>query len=190
MYLNHQRQKEPSHNIILTPRETERERSRSAIKKQILQYDWDYFLTLTFQYPVYDISKVSKAVERFITGMSIRAYNTRSKKRMKSFPVVETHCDDSLHVHMLIENPINNIISSRKKRHFHIRDEAIEAWMQASSLSGNPALSSKGDRWIEPIKDIESVTEYMLKSYHPRSERYTTLLWEQACFDGRQFAQC
>lgn len=186
MYLHEKKMKAASEGIILQESETERHRYITHVKQMMLQHDWDHFLTLTFKYPVYDEKKVSQAVNRFINKLSERAYGDRSRKRVVAFPIIEKHVDDSFHVHVMIQDPFSRILKPERKKSFRLRDAVITAWLQASSSSGNLALSSSGDEWIKPIDDVRETVQYMLKRYRPKSESSTVILWEEASLSGRK----
>ncbi|MGM0692319.1 MAG: hypothetical protein ACQEUN_02790 [Pseudomonadota bacterium] len=68
------------YSIKLTPQERQKEQCIQELTQWLQDYDWGYFLTLTFKYPVYDSFRVSQAIERFINHLSGKAFGKRSAK--------------------------------------------------------------------------------------------------------------
>nr|WP_163503605.1 hypothetical protein [Halomonas socia] len=174
--------------IILTDEEKAKKKYVSEMQSWISQYEWDYFVTLTYKHPVKDRIKVTHHVEEFSNRLSRKSFGSRSKKRVCTISVIEHHwASDSLHVHMLIKDPQPSIANDARQNSFNIRDAVITSWLESSSSSGNPALSSDGDEWLKGIDDINRVVEYMLKEFNPHaSELVSPVVWDQACLDGRR----
>lgn len=148
--------------------------------------NWDYFLTLTFQYPVKDTIIVTNAVERFNNRLSAKAFGKQSKKRVICFPVMERDgSESSYHVHMIIQDPTPHILNDARRNRFNLRDAIIKSWIQSSSYSGNPALSSKGDEWFKEITNLPGLVEYMTKQL---SRNSTPIISDQICLNGRKCA--
>ncbi|RUR25703.1 hypothetical protein ELY33_17705 [Vreelandella andesensis] len=172
--------------VKLTRQEKKSYEYSKQVAHWLVQYDFDYFLTLTFQYAVYDENKAMSAVSNFINCLSASSYGARSKKRVMAFPVIEKGADDSLHIHMMIQNPKPFITSEARRNAFSLRDAVITSWLQASPSAGHPALSATGDDWIKKMDDIREVARYMVKQYQPGASYSSTLLWEYASLDGRK----
>lgn len=169
-------------------RELKRQRYISATKKKISEYQWDYFITLTFKHPVFQIDRVLRAVKQFVNKLSRKAYGGRSKKRVVCFAVIEKDKSDCYHVHLLLQDPTDNISNPERKKGFHLRREIIIAWLQAGATTGNPARSSPDGEWMKPIFDVNEVIGYMLKHYSLDSDSPTTIMWEEASVDGRRIS--
>lgn len=173
--------------IQLTAQELKPNEYSKALTNWLVQLDFDYFLTLTFQYAIYDENKAMSAVSNFINYLSASSYGARSQKRVIAFPVIEKEIDDSLHIHMMIQNPEPFITNDKKRKAFNLRDAVIISWLKASPSAGHPALSAARDEWIKKMDDIREVTRYMTKQYQPGSSHSSaTILWEYASLDGRK----
>lgn len=176
------------YSIKLTPQERQKEQCIQELTQWLQDYDWGYFLTLTFKYPVYDSFRVSQAIERFINHLSGKAFGKRSAKRIQAFPVIEKGSDDALHVHMMIQDPKERINPLRQQR-FHLRDAIIEAWLQASSSAGHPALASKDDEWMKLIDNVSGVIGYLSKQLMLTPDtHHSPIAYEHVCLNGRK--QC
>ncbi|WP_075880274.1 hypothetical protein [Vreelandella massiliensis] len=92
-------------SIILTEEEKKKERFVSDTTEWLSKTDWDYFLTLTFKHPVKDEITVTKAIEKFINNLSRKSFGSRSNKRIVCFSAIEKSFDNSLHIHMIIQDP-------------------------------------------------------------------------------------
>lgn len=172
--------------ITLSNKEKWKHQTIQELKDWLEQHQWDLFLTLTFQYPLKDSIKVSKAVEKFINDLSKKAFGRQSKKRVVCFPVIEMdHSESSYHVHILIQDPTPRILNEDRRKKFNLRSAIIESWLQASPYSGNPALSSINDEWLKEITDSLGLVDYMTKQLDSNSD---TIVWDQVCVDGRQCA--
>lgn len=174
--------------IALTEKEKMVGRYVSGLKSMLMEYDWDWFITLTFKYPVSDRVIVSTALDRFLNNLSEKAFGKRSRKRVVSFSVIEKGSyDDSLHVHLMIQDPSDRILNDGRRKQFKLRDAVIESWLSSSSFSGNPALSSSGDEWIKPIHNVRSTVNYMMKSLGFSHMKETDIIpWDQVTIDGRK----
>lgn len=171
--------------IVLKEEERRKLIFRKEVVDWVIQMDWDYFLTLTFKHPVKDPVIASKAVEKFLNNLSSKAYGSRSNKRITAFSVLEKgYFDPSLHIHMLIKDPEPYILNSERRENFNLRNGVIESWLQASSYSGNPALTAANDDWIKSIGEIKAVAEYMTKQIDPNLDNL--IVWDQFSIDGRK----
>lgn len=176
------------YSIKLTPQEMQKKQYIQELTQWLQGYDWDYFLTLTFKYPVYDSGRASQAIERFINQLSRKAFGQRSSKRIVTFPVIEKCSDNALHVHMMIQDPKEGINPSRQQR-FDLRNAIIEAWIQASSSAGNPALTGKNDEWMKKIDNVSQGIGYLSKELNVTpGKQHSPFAYEHICFDGRR--QC
>lgn len=171
--------------IILTNQEKRKHQAITEIKYWLAQYDWDLFVTLTFKYSMYDEIKVNSAIEKFLNKLSAEAFGRRSNKRVVALPVIEKcSMDNSLHVHMMIQNPTPYILNEEKRNSFRIRDAVIQCWLQSSSSAGNPALASSSDEWIKKVLDVSECVRYMTKQMKHNLEH--TIPWDQCSLTGRK----
>lgn len=171
--------------IILTEQEKRKHQAVVEVRYWMIRHDWDLFVTLTFKHPVYDEVKVSSAIEKFLNKLSASAFGKRSKKRVAAFPVIEKcRIDDSLHVHMIIQDPTSLILNEKRRNNFRIRDAVIESWLQSSSSAGNPALASSADEWIKKTLDVSECVRYMTKQIGYNLNH--TIPWDQLSLSGRK----
>lgn len=173
--------------IILTDEEKRLGRYVNEVTNLLMENEWDWFLTLTFKHPVRDRITVSKTIEKFLNNLSEKAFGSRSKKRIVSFSVIEVGSfDDSLHVHMMIQDPTGRILNDSRINRFELRDAVIESWLAASSSAGNPALSSSGDEWLKRIDNVRSTVGYMLKQLDLTQRKSNdVIVWDQLSLSGR-----
>lgn len=172
--------------IVLTEEEKRKCRYVAGVKKMLDDIRFDWFLTLTFKHAVKDRFAAVDAIENFLDRLSEKAFGRRSKKRITSFPVIEEgYFDNSLHVHMMIQDPTSKIHNPERRNQFNLRDAVIESWLQASSSAGNPALTAASDEWIKRIDNVGPVVEYMTKQIHSTLNS-DPIVWDQVSLDGRR----
>lgn len=174
--------------IILNDAEKKKLHYVNEVKKMLIEYDWDWFITLTFKHPVKDKIRASKAIEKFINNLSGKAFGSRSDKRVSSFSVIEYGMfEDSFHVHMIIKDPEADIVNPERRDKFKLRDAVIESWVQASSSAGNPALASGNDEWLKKVDNVSITIDYMLKQLDPTlSADGNPVAWDQLNLNGRR----
>lgn len=172
-------------NIILTPAEKKKKAYVIKIKNWMQQYQWDYFLTLTFKYPVFDEIRVGETIEKFLDYLSAEAFGRRSKKRVISFSTIENGSyDKSLHVHMLIQDPRPNILTEERSASFDLRDNIVRAWMQANSSTGNISHTGSDSEWMKEVLDVEGCIGYMLKQVDHNLD--SRIPWDKLSLTGKR----
>jgi len=101
-------------NTSPTEEEQRRIRSRAQHIHTILKEEYDWFVTLTFQFKQHDHDEVVEKAKKLFDVISSKIYGKRSKKRVVHFSVIERHADGSLHVHCLLQSPVARL-ERRKK---------------------------------------------------------------------------
>ena len=162
--------------VELTSEEKMFFRYDAEIREFVTRFEFHYFLTLTFRYPVYKKDEATRAINQFINRVSVACYGARSGKRLVSLAVLEKSKNDSYHVHMLIQDPQMRMTKEQRLKKFNLRDILIESWMSASSKTGHPARTANGDEWFRPVDGVEEAMSYMNKKFNPNSSYPSTYI--------------
>ncbi len=142
--------------------------SKAVMREEVIEfvrdYSWKYFVTLTFKHGVKDNIEVGSIVDKFIGKLSSYVYGKRSKKRIKSFPVVEQHASGDLHVHVLLEDEVLRASNREKKKEYPFKDLVKLAWLRSSSKTSIAGFNSGStDEWFKEVSCIDGALFYMTK---------------------------
>lgn len=175
-------QKLPS-NTSPTEEEQRRISSRAQHIHTILKEEYDWFVTLTFQFKQHDHDEVVEKTKRFFDVISSKIYGKRSKKRVVHFSVIERHADRSLHVHFLLQKP-----SSTTRTQEEIQQFIHDTWKCIASTDLDISASSDEDgnkEWFKPTNKnrLYELAHYITKDCYRYND---AVIYELCCLDGRK----
>lgn len=153
--------------------------------ERLSQYEWTYFITLTFMHDVTEEMEVSNIVNRFINQLSKAAHGFRSEKRVRIAAVLERFDSGRIHIHLLMEDVVSRIVSQKKRVNFNVKSEVAKAWRNCHYKTTSPsrAGSQKGP-WFQKVYDVPGVLDYMTKDIRKGSD---PVLHEELSLEGRRF---
>ena len=147
----------------------------------ILEREWDYFISLTFNTPT-NYHKAHSACSRFIKKLNNRVFGKRSNKSVCVLPVLEEHRYEGYHCHFLVKDPKGR---SATRTDTDFRNEVKRAWEEATPYTGNiDASCPDGKSWFETIDNIEDVAHYLTKTISRGI--HDGVQWDLYSDDGRR----
>lgn len=160
------------------------DRKKAEIER-LSQYEWSYFITLTFMYDVKDEIEVSNIINRFVNQLSKAAHGFRSKNRIRIAAVLERFDSGRIHIHLLMEDVVSRIVSPKKRANFNVKNEVAKAWRKCDYKTTSPsrAGSQKG-AWFQKVYNVPGVLDYMTKDIMKGSD---PVLQEGLSLEGSRF---
>ena len=177
-------------NNNTTRSEYDKKLFKASVKSTLKDYQWDYFITLTFKYSKQSID-CNRISNRFLKHLNKITFGRHSNKSVRMILVIEPHMAYGYHVHALIQDPTSRINPQRQAT-FSLRDAVATAWDNASPATARPdrAHFAHGhwsapptDKWFQPVDDVDNLLDYLLKTIGHRDD---VIQWELLSSDGRR----